>query len=269
MRKLLIIDGHNFLWKAYGVPFKFHSRKGTPLHVVTAFMSLMRRAVKAADASGNCGVVIVFDRPEETDNHRLSENYKANRKKDYSEDEDSPFHHLPQVVRVLKHLKVRTFSKKGAEADDLIASLARQFLAEFRSGHVFIASSDSDFYQLLGRNVSQVLLGPKGTHDILRPSSVKARTGVLPRQYVYFKSLTGDKADNVKGLPGVGPLRALRIIKKELAMDLRPHLSQIELNRKLIGLNGTLTVCRKPAALVPNPRIFAAKNADIFQKIGF
>ncbi len=267
--KLLIIDGQNFLWKAYGIPFKFHSKNGTPLHVITTFLSLTRRAIKIADSSGNCSIAIIFDQQEQTSNNRLSESYKANRKADYSQDKDSPFHHLPLVIKTLKYLGIKVYEKKGIEADDVIASLATQFLQKNKSGKVFVASSDSDFYQLLSKNISQIILGNKGTYILMTPKNLKQKLGLLPKDYVYFKSLTGDKADNIVGIPNVGPIRALKILKKELELDFNEYAKLIRLNQKLIGLNIKLKICKSFGMLVLNRKILNFKNQDIFQTLNF
>ncbi len=140
---LLLIDGHNFLFKSYGVPFKFYSSNGTPLHVLTTFLGLIKRALKVEKFSD---IAVVFDSESKNSNHSISDSYKANRKSDYSNDEDSPFKHLPLIKKSLKFLKVKTFEKRGIEADDMIGTLAMNYLKKNKNGKVFIASSDSDFY---------------------------------------------------------------------------------------------------------------------------
>ncbi len=138
-----------------------------------------------------------------------------------------------------------------------------------KTGEIFIASSDSDFYQLLSRNISQIILGGKGTYELLTPQGLVSRLGIPPHRYVYFKSLTGDSADNIKGVPNVGPLRARRIINKELKINLRPHAELLALNKKLIELNCSLNIRRNIDVLAPQPKIMALKNQEIFQGIGF
>ncbi len=268
-RVLIILDGHNLLFKAYGIPFKFNSSKGTPLHVATAFLSMIRRAVRVADVRGGCTeIAVVFDSEHPTSNHALSADYKATRKKDYSQDEDSPFHHMPQVASVLKHLKIKTYMKRGVEADDIVASLARQYRDTHQGAHVFIASTDSDFYQLISGSVSQVLYGKKGADGFLGPKDIKQKLGVLPSQYVRFKSMTGDKADNIAGVPGIGKVGAAKIVNRARKFDAKPHADLLAKNKRLIELNQGLSVCKnwKPLAFRKD-RLFA-KNTDIFHGVG-
>ena len=270
-RNLLLIDGHHFLFKAYGAPFKSFSNKGTPLHVTTVFLSLTRRAVAVLDQQfeGCTDIAVVFDRPGKTANNILSKAYKANRKKDYSQDEDSPFLHLPTIAAALKHLKIKTYIKKGYEADDLIASLAAQYLKEHKGARAFIASSDSDFYQLLAPRVTQIIFGKRGATTIFGPQALREKYNITPRQYVYFKSLTGDKSDNIAGVPKVGPVRASQIINKKIPFDARDHAEMLALNKKLIALNCGMDVCKNWKHVAVSPRVRAMSSNEIFEKAGF
>ncbi len=265
-KTLLIIDGHNFLFKAYGVPFKFHSANGTPLHVVTTYLGLIRRAVKCSECSD---IAIVFDTEFKTSNHNISEDYKANRKMNYSQDEDSPFRHMPFIKIVLKFLKIKAFEKRGTEADDIIASLATQYLKENKNGKILIASSDSDFYQLLSKNVSLIHFGKKGLNTFFTPVSLQEKYGITPKQYVLFKSLTGDSSDNIKGVPGIGPIRASKIVNKTIPFDMKEIADLLKHNERLVKLNTQINVCKKLDILKLDSKIEKLKNADIFLKLKF
>ncbi len=267
--KLLIIDGHNFLFKAYGVPFKFNSTKGTPLHVVTGFLSLIKRTLKIVSNNNNCSIAVIFDTESKSSNSKLSETYKTNRKTDYSQDLDSPFKHLEYILKVLKFLNIKVYKKKGVEADDIIASLVSQFLIKHKNGKVYIASSDSDFYQLLSNNTAQIILGKKGAYSLFTPKELKQKLGISPKEYVYFKSLTGDKADNISGIPNIGPVKARMIIKRELKLDLSQYENLIKLNQKLIELNKNINVCKNLSALILKTKRLELKNSEIFQKLNF
>lgn len=268
-RNLIIIDGHNFLFKSYAVPFKFNSKNGTPLHVVNTFISLVKRSIKAIDKFGGCSdIVVVFDSEDPSSNHLLLENYKSNRKV-FSENEDSPFKHLPQIQKTLKHLKIKVYEKKGVEADDLIASLASQYIKKYKSGKVFIVSNDSDFYQLLSKNIKQLILKSGGVNVIFKAKDLKQKFDILPKHYVYFKSLTGDKADNICGIPNIGPVKASQIINRKLKFNIDNFKDLISQNKKLIQLNSKMTVCKNLDNLKINPKIVDYKNAELFNELGF
>ncbi|MBL8015550.1 MAG: hypothetical protein JNK26_05190 [Candidatus Doudnabacteria bacterium] len=240
METLLLVDGHNFLFKSFAVPFKFRSSKGTPLHVCTTFISLLRRAVNATSA--DC-VTVVFDAQEKTSNNLLSDSYKANRKKDYSQDEDSPFNHLPIIKAALDYLNVCWLEKPGIEADDLIASLTCQFLKESAERVAYIASNDTDFYQLVSYNVKIIQLKAKQQYLILDTDYLSKVLGLNVEQYVELKSWVGDKVDNIVGIPGIGWKRAQEILDGKRVRDLSDEeIKLLELNRRLIRLNCELQI---------------------------
>lgn len=267
---LAIIDGHNFLFRAFAAPFKFYSSKGVPLHVTTTFLSSVRRAVKIIDSTGGCShIVVVFDPEGENSNHILFGDYKANRITDYSQMEDNPFSHLPYIKKCLQSLKVKFYEKKGVEADDAAASLAAKFLKDNEKARVFIFSSDSDFYQLISKKVSQVILRQKGKYDLITPKEVKNKTGVGVKHFVFWKCLVGDKCDNIPGVPGIGPKRASQIINRKMKFDIKPYRIVLKLNERLIALNSGLNIIKNTKALTVSDKILALKNNDIFVKLGY
>ena len=267
---LAIIDGHNFLFRAFAVPFKFYSLKGVPLHVTTTFLSSVRRAVKIIDSVGGCShIVVVFDPEGENSNHTLLESYKANRITDYSQMEDNPFSHLPYIKKSLRSLRIKFYEKRGVEADDAVASLATKFLKDNEKARVFIFSSDSDFYQLISKKISQVILRQKGEYDLITPKEVKNKTGVGVKYYVFWKCLVGDKCDNIPGVPGIGPKRAAQIINRKMKFDIKPYQVVLKLNERLITLNSGLNIIKNTKTLAVSDKILALKNNDIFAKLGY
>lgn len=237
MNKLILLDGHNLLFKSYAVPFKYYSKKGTPLHVVTTFLGLIRRVFKILEVDGSDYCAIVFDSQSINTNRELSPKYKANRKYDYSNDEDSPFHHLPLIQKALNHLGLFYVESIGYEADDVIATMANKFIYNKNDGHVYIVSTDSDFYQLLSKNISVLRLKRKGAYNIFTHQMFMFEYEINVSDYVLYKSLIGDKTDNIEGLRGIGPVTAKKIIQKKVPFDANQYKEILELNRKLITLD--------------------------------
>lgn len=250
---LLLVDGHNFLFRAYSVPFSFSSASGTPLHVTTTFLSQMRRAASAVSAQE---IIVVFDAPGATSNHQLSEDYKANREYDYAED-DSPFLHLPIIKNCLDLLEISWHEQPGTEADDIIASLATQ-----HNSRAFIASTDTDFLQLISEQIQIIKLLSGQSHVILDEAHVLDKYGLPPQQFVELKSWVGDTADNIKGIAGIGWKRGLKILKGELHRELTQEEQQVlELNRSLITLNRDLDVTISHSN---SARLLELSNQEIF-----
>ncbi|MFH1189012.1 MAG: 5'-3' exonuclease H3TH domain-containing protein [bacterium] len=269
MKRLIVIDGHNFLWRAYSVPFKFYSQRKTPLHVVSTYLSLVRRALTSLESSTQTdSVVIVFDTNTSNSNKELSEDYKANRKR-FAEDEDSPYAHLSYVRTVLEDLSIGFLEIPNIEADDIIASVSKGFCKRDSTNKAFIVSTDSDFYQLLDGQIFIVKLKACQDHEIVDHHYVKNKLGVSPDQYVEFKSLVGDTADNIKGVAGVGPVTARKIIHNTIEFDMKPHTETMTLNRKLITLD---CGCKKQwrfKDFAYNDDVMNISNKEIFKRCNF
>lgn len=241
MEKFLIIDGHHLLFRSYAIPFKFFSNKGTPLHVVTTFLSLIRRSINLS--RNVSGIVVVFDSQGVNTNSQLLSTYKSNRIKDFSNLTDSPFKHLPYIKIVLDTISVPWLEKDGYEADDVIASIASCILHS-KADHVTIVSNDSDFYQLLSNDKISILkLVTKNNYRYLNKLWFLKEFGFSPTKYILYKSYVGDPTDNIKGINGIGKKRSRDIIlgvkKYQLSMEEKSILS---LNKKLITLDSSLDV---------------------------
>jgi len=116
-----------------------------------------------------------------------------------------------QIVEYLRAVGVCSLCRDGIEADDYIASLARQ--AERAGLTVVIASADKDFMQLVSPAIGLINPGDK-TGVIWTNVQVREKTGVEPEQIVDWLSLMGDAVDNIPGVPGVGPKTAADLLGK-------------------------------------------------------
>ncbi len=260
--KLLVVDGSNFLWKAYSAPFEFSSKNGTRLDVITVFLSLLRACIEVSNATR---VVVVFDHPQAS-NYRLEdEEYKSNRAKDFSEAEDSPFHHLDNLKMVLNYLGVAHIESDLAEADDIIFTLVNNY-----PGDVFIASSDTDFYQCVDDRVKILKVrGPKNI-EVLDVDFIINRLGIRPSEYVLFKSLTGDKADNIEGVRGVGPKTAAKIVNDlEFAKPFSIYNETINKNMALIKLISVEGLNVDWESTFIDTKLLNLSNAAVFDSLGF
>lgn len=266
--KLAIIDGHYFLFRSYSVPFKFHSKNGTPLHVVTTYLKLLRQAASILDLTTDDKIIVVFDTPTSNSNFKLSKDYKSNRKQDYSQDEDSPFAHLPHIQSVLSKLSIKFTEIRNHEADDVVATIARKY-GQIKDQLVYIFSADSDFYQLLNDKIRIVHLKRKGEHEVVSHLNLNKKIGVKPIDYVYYKCLIGDKADNIKGVENIGPVRARKIVNGELVIDLKPHSAELKLNKKLITLNSSVKKAMKLDNFYFNDLLLKLSNREIFELCEF
>jgi DNA polymerase I len=229
---------------------------------------MLRRCAECIGLGDTDSLVVVFDTNTGNSNKDLSPAYKANRPK-FEPDEESPFKHLPQIQTALEALGIAYLEIPNIEADDIVATLARSYSAAHQENEVFIASADSDFYQLLDEQVSILKLKPLDQYEVMTPKHVSVKLGVEPHEYVFFKSLIGDTADNIAGIKGVGPVTAKKIVKGLIPFDHDAHADMLELNQKLITLNTKAEFPHDPETFTFRDSILRYGNQEIFDMCDF
>jgi 5'-3' exonuclease len=134
----------------------------------------------------------------------ISEAYKAQRDKP-----DAVF--VEQYQRVKDRLKadgLHVIGSKGYESDDLIATIVDKLRGKYE---ILVASADKDLLQLVSDEDDISVMSTR-TGDVFKAAQVRAKLGVNPDCVRDWLSLVGDKADNIMGVPGVGPTIAAKII---------------------------------------------------------
>lgn len=217
MDRLLIVDGNNICYRArYGGP------SVTEEGIIEAAAALVRPT----------HVCVIFDdmSPKEVKKknfrQRIYPEYKAGRKKEDDMDE-----YIKEAFRRLWKW-VKTTSVAGAEADDVIGTLARRFVEE-HGGKVFILSQDRDFYQLICDNIFAVNYTKENKNFRLVDEDVVVQElGISPKQVVDFKALAGDSGDNIKGVRNIGKVNAVRLLRDfEGCKDIYSDLSNVSSDR--------------------------------------
>ncbi|MDD3773710.1 MAG: DNA polymerase I [Patescibacteria group bacterium] len=205
-KKFLIVDGHALLHRAYHALPSLTTQDGKMVNAVYGFFLIFLNALREfkPDYIGVC-----FDRPEPTFRHKKFNNYKAHRPKTPSEIKDQ----LPIVKEGLEKFNIPVMEKAGYEADDLIASIARELKSKHPNVEVLIATGDLDTLQLIDSQVKVITLR-KGLTDtaIYDEMAVRERFGFSPSFVVDFKGLRGDPSDNIPGVSGIGEKTAQDLI---------------------------------------------------------
>jgi len=203
MANLTIIDGHNWLFRAfYGVPQAARTRSGVQVNAVYGFFAFLRLVVSAWPDNM---VFVVFDSETGIAGKRdVRADYKHGRTYDVS-----MFEQLPLIKDILDLMGVKWAEHGGFEADDIIASLAAYWAG--KNGNVCISSNDFDFVQLIGDCVSLVR-SSQGKLVNCDEGFVRMKFGIHPARYVDYLSMTGDKSDNIAGVKGLGPKTAARLL---------------------------------------------------------
>ena len=150
-------------------------------------------------------VAVAFDVSRKTFRSEIFPEYKANRAKTPDEFR-SQMSYLHELVTAFG---ITTFEVEGFEADDIIATIAKQ--AEREGAEVFICTGDRDSFQLVNERTT-VLYPKRGVSDLTRmtPDAVQEKYGMSPEQYPDFAALRGDPSDNLPSVPGVGEKTAAK-----------------------------------------------------------
>lgn len=207
MGTLLLVDGMNLLFQMfYGMPARIPGRDGKPIQGTLGFVGALLKIIRMVDPTH---VAVLFDGEYTSERRELDEAYKGNRM-DYSEmpEEETPFSQLPDLFRALDELGIPYAETSFCEADDWIAGYARQYGKDI---HVVIASQDSDFFQLITDRVCILRYRGKNT-TLCDAAYIQNKLGIMPAQYACFKSLTGDTADNIRGVEKIGPKTAALLL---------------------------------------------------------
>ncbi|MBQ9631088.1 MAG: DNA polymerase I [Treponema sp.] len=158
-------------------------------------------------------VVAAFDSITPTFRHKMYPEYKATRNKT-PEDLHAQ---VPIIKEILKNLGVPILQYEGFEADDIIASVAK--LAEKNSRQCRILSGDKDLMQLVSKTTLMLKPDSGNIWKLVDAEGVKAEWGVYPEKMLDLLSLTGDSADNIPGVAGVGPKTACKYIEQYGDLD--------------------------------------------------
>ena len=244
---LSLIDGSAFIFRAYhALPPLTRKSDGAPVGAVSGFVNMLWKMVednKGADAPTH--VAVVFDKGSHTFRNDLYDQYKANR--DEMPEDLRP--QMPLTREATRAFNIACLETEGFEADDIIATLARQ--AREAGGRVTIVSSDKDLMQLVGGGV-EMFDAMKNTR--IGVEGVEAKFGVGPEKVIDVQALAGDSVDNIPGAPGIGVKTAALLINAYGDLDtlleraeeikqpkrrqtLIDNAEQIRLSRQLVTLD--------------------------------
>ncbi|MDC3280631.1 DNA polymerase I [Candidatus Pseudothioglobus singularis] len=200
---LILVDGSAFLFRSYfsTISQNLTNDSGFPtgamFGVVNAIKHLQRKYQGAK-------LIMVFDAKGSNFRHQMFPDYKANR----SPAHDDLIIQIEPLYKIIRAMGFHFLCVEGVEADDVIATLSR-FAAQ-SDIETIIASGDKDLFQLVGGNIKQ--LDMKG--KLYSEADVKEKMGVNPNQILDLLALTGDSADNIPGVPSVGPKTASKWLEQ-------------------------------------------------------
>ena len=205
-KKLLLIDGHSILNRAFfGLP-DLTNAAGVHTNAVYGFLNIM---FKIIDTEKPEYLTVAFDEHAPTFRHKMYEAYKGTRKPMAEELRQQ----VPMMKQLLAAMGITVISKEGLEADDLLGTMAR--MAEAEGLEVTIVSGDRDLLQLATEHTKISIPKTKKTGTEIEnyyAADVQKRYLVTPTEFIDVKALMGDTADNIPGVPGIGEKTATAII---------------------------------------------------------
>ena len=201
MKKLILIDGTAIIYRSYYAFIKrpLINSKGMNTSAIYGTINTFIKLVSDFSAEN---VVISFDRKEPTFRHKMFDAYKANR----PPMPDDLVSQLKPVTDFFNQINVPELSMPGYEADDVIATLAEKFKKDFE---VLMITGDKDYLQLLDDNVS--IFDPF-KNKIKDLEYLKEKYDLRSEQFIDFLAITGDTADNIPGIKGIGEKGALKLL---------------------------------------------------------
>lgn len=210
---LILIDGHAIAYRSYFAFIKnpLTNSRGQNTSAVFGFTRMLMLVQKRYRPDY---FAVAFDSGEETERHREFPEYKANR----DEMPDDLSSQLPILFDLLDAFGVPVLMEPGYEADDILATVARQ--ASSQGMDVRIVTSDKDLLQLLSDRV-HVIRPSKGTGltDEVGPEFLEDKYGLRPPQIIDLLALMGDSSDNIPGVRGIGEKTALRLLHDFGSLD--------------------------------------------------
>lgn len=205
---LMLVDGSAYIFRAYhALPPLTRKSDGLPVGAVAGFCNMLWKLLAVAEDTSlgekPTHFAVIFDASSKTFRNEIYGEYKANRS-------ETPEDLIPQfaVIRdATRAFNVASIEKDGFEADDLIATYARQ--AEEMGAHVTIVSSDKDLMQLV---TEKIIMFDQMKDKIIRTAEVIEKFGVGPEKMIDLQALAGDSTDNVPGVPGIGAKTAAQLL---------------------------------------------------------
>jgi DNA polymerase-1 len=277
-KRLLLIDGHSMAYRAFfALPAEnFTTAQGQHTNAIYGFATMLLSLLSTEKPTH---VAVAFDVSRKTFRSEIFPEYKANRAKTPDEFR-SQMSYLHELVTAFG---ITTFEVEGFEADDIIATIAKQ--AERENAEVFICTGDRDSFQLVNEKTT-VLYPKRGVSDLARmtPEAVQEKYGMSPEQYPDFAALRGDPSDNLPSVPGVGEKTAAKWVVEygslhelianidklggKVGQSLRDSISDVIRNRELTQLVANVPLDLSIDALAWSG-VDENKTNPLFEKLEF
>ncbi len=247
-KTIYLIDGSAYLHRAFHAIRSLSSSKGIPTNATFGFTRILLKLVKEKKPEY---AIVFFDVKGPTFRHEMFEEYKANRPPMPEEMAVQ----IPYIKKIVSAFNIPLMEKQGFEADDLIGTYAK--IAEEKGFNAVMVTGDKDFMQLVTDN--SVIWDPM-KEEFIDKAYIKKKFNLSPKQIIDMLGLCGDSADNIPGVPGIGPKTAVKLLnefssiegiyenldslkkKKSLYKKLKENKDQAFLSRDLVAIDRSVKV---------------------------
>jgi DNA polymerase I len=246
---LFLVDGSSYIFRAYhALPPLNRKSDGLQVNAVLGFCNMLWKLLREMKPEEKpTHLAVVFDKSEQTFRKEIYAAYKSHRP-------DAPDDLVPQfpyVREAVRAFDIPCLEQSGFEADDLIATYARE--ACEAGARTTIVSSDKDLMQLIGPTVTM--------YDTMKDRRIGAaevmdRFGVGPEKVIEVQALIGDSTDNVPGVPGIGVKTAAQLIQEygdlETLLARAGEIKQEKRRQSLIEFAEQARISKQLVTLDPN-----------------
>ncbi|QER40480.1 DNA polymerase I [Acinetobacter suaedae] len=272
MPPFVLVDGSYFLFRAFHALPPLTTSTGLHTNAIRGAISAIQKLMRRTQPTH---MAVIFDTPEPTFRHKLSPIYKGDRPSMPEELSQQ----IPYLHALIKALGIPLYSLPGAEADDIIGTLAKRAVQE--GHHVLISTGDKDMAQLVNPHVK---LEDSFKERVLDEAGVLEKFGVHPHQIIDYLTLMGDASDGIMGVPGVGAKTAAKLLteygsldniianvdqlKGKISQNIKDNLDNIKIDHQLASI-----VCDLDLALdwhdlkLSNPNINQLR--DLYTELEF
>jgi DNA polymerase-1 len=270
--KLILLDGSAFLFRSYFSTLKqnLSNQAGFPTGAIFGVINAIKRLQSQYPEAK---LIAIFDAKGKNFRHKIYPKYKAHRKPA----DDDLIIQIEPLYEIIRAMGFHFICVADVEADDVIATLSR--CADQNNIKTIIASGDKDLMQLVSGNISQLDMNGKIYHR----QEVIEKMGVSPEGILDLLALTGDSADNIPGVPGVGPKTAVKWLKLYQNIDgikdnaqqikgkvgekLRDNFDLLDLSHRLVKLKFDVDL---PCNILDNePGQNCNQLADLYKQYDF
>lgn len=275
--RVVLIDTNSLFFRAFhGLP-PMNTQSGVPTSAVYGWSTLVLKLLREEAPKG---IAFARDAPQATFRHEAYSDYKAQRARVPT----ALAQQFSWLDRLLEAFDLPTFTAPGFEADDVLATLARELSSA--GERVRIVSGDRDLFQTAREHVDILFVGRRGQKPIIYDAAaVVDRFGLAPERLPSWTALVGDTSDNLPGVHGVGARTATKLLTQfHDARELLDHLAdvqpetlraslsaaadQILQNERLATLHAAVPLPAGPRFALPTPAAFERVRA-IFEELEF